>query len=81
MNANAINLFQIGDKVRVKMREYTSNQARAYIGEIENITGKFITVYTGKFRITVLMAELICGDAKIELLAKYGVGKQWKNYA
>jgi len=62
---NAI-LYKPGDKIRVKMREYTSNQSRTYTGKIEEVTKKFITVHTGNYRVTVLVADLICGQAKIE---------------
>lgn len=72
MGGEVIGLFQPGDKVRVKIRSYTGKGMTTYTGLIESVHARFITVHTGKYRVTVSTADLRCGDASIELIKRGG---------
>lgn len=68
-----IKLFRPGDKVKVKMRSYTKQSMTTYTGLIEFVHERFITIHTGKYRVTVLTADLRSGDASIELIKRGGI--------
>lgn len=72
MGGDVIGLFQVGDKVRAKMRRYTGKGMTTYTGLIEFVHDRYVTVHTGKYRVTVSTADLRCGDASIELIKRGG---------
>ena len=72
MGGEVIGLFQVGDKVRVKIRSYTGKGMTTYTGLIEFVHERYVTVHTGKYRVTVSTADLRCGDASIELIKRGG---------
>ena len=78
MGGEVIGLFQVGDKVRVKIRRYTGKGMTTYTGLIEFVHERFITVHNGKYRVTVSTADLHCGDASIELIKRGGSHGRWK---
>jgi hypothetical protein len=56
VSGEVIGLFQPGDKVRAKIRSYTGKGMTTYTGLIEFVHERFITVHTGKYRVTVSTA-------------------------
>lgn len=63
---------RVGDKVKVKMRCGTGDgRSRVvYVGMVEFMNDRFVTVNTGKYRITVLKADISCGEAVIKAVGE-----------
>ncbi|MGB9813503.1 MAG: hypothetical protein ACPLRZ_07770 [Thermovenabulum sp.] len=66
--------LNIGDKVQVSMSNcgYVSMRKEKYEGVIEMKHQNYITVNTGKYRVTVNMPEVICREVEIK---KYREGR------
>jgi len=65
-------MMRIGERVKVKMKGGKGNgrSVSTHEGTIEFIHERFITVNTGKYRITVLNADLLCGEALIKAVGE-----------
>lgn len=62
---------QVGDKVHVTTRDgHTGGRMKRYSGVTEAVTEHFMTVDIGRYRITVLTADIHCGQAMVDILRR-----------
>ena len=60
--------LKVGDKVIATMHSnYIGNREQRYSGTVEAVTECFTVIYTGRYRVTVLAADLHCGQAVIQI--------------
>lgn len=61
-------VLKVGDKVIATMRSCgLGHRGQRYSGTVEAVTECFTVIYTGRCRVTVLAADLHCGQAVAEI--------------
>lgn len=62
--------YHPGDCLQAKMKSYTTDKLEIYTGTVEQVTKRFIVLHTGRYRVTVLLPAVHCGEAKVERIQK-----------
>lgn len=67
-----MNQLRVGKRVKVKTKCGKGNgrSVVTHEGTVEYIHDKFITINTGKYRISVLKADINCGEAIIKAVGE-----------